>query len=79
MKRKYLNIAALLGFAVMASANTTTNHHPSPKGESIGGRKLGMVNENPIFTPKKHTVCSYAAQKRAAKKRRNIKKFNNKK
>lgn len=78
MKRKILNIAALFGLAAMASANVTTNHYPQTKGESIGGRKLGMVNENPIYLPKKHTVCSYAAQKRAAKKRRNIKKFNRK-
>lgn len=32
-----------------------------------------VVIENPIFHPRKHTVCSYRSQQRAAKKRRRAK------
>lgn len=32
-----------------------------------------MPNSNPIFIPRKHTVCTYRQQARNAKKSRNLK------
>ena len=38
-------------------------------------RMMSMIQSpNPVFIPNKHTKMSYAAQNRAAKKRRNSKK-----
>ena len=71
MKRSFLNIAAMFGVVAMASSSLK-------QGTETPTYSKKPFSGNPVFIPKKHNISSYRGQQRAAIKRKNKKKFNNK-